>query len=62
MPMLFVEAKFDTAADTIQNPKLTERMKESCKDLSWTTIDSGHWVALEKPVETNAAVTKWLAE
>jgi soluble epoxide hydrolase/lipid-phosphate phosphatase len=35
-------------------------MRTSCPDLTELTIDSGHWIALEKPRETNAAIVKWL--
>ncbi|KAF4342796.1 alpha beta-hydrolase [Fusarium beomiforme] len=62
MPVLFIEAQFDTAADSAVNPKFTERMKQLCENLSFASIPAGHWVALEKPEETTATIARWLVE
>lgn len=61
MPVLFIEAKYDNVCDTVDS-KITEPMTELCKNLSLASIDAGHWVALEKPEETNALITRWLLE
>lgn len=61
MPVLFIQAKYDTVCDTV-NSRLTDPMKKLCRHLTMTSIDAGHWVALEKPRETNAAITRWLLE
>nr|POE56550.1 hypothetical protein CFP56_33522 [Quercus suber] len=61
MPVLFIEAKYDTVCDTV-NSRLAEPMQRLCKNLTYTSIDAGHWVLLEKPEETNAAIARWLVE
>lgn len=61
MPVLFIEAKYDTVCDTATS-RVTDSMKRLCKNLTYTSIDAGHWVALEKPEETNAAIARWLVE
>lgn len=61
MPVLFVEAKFDAVCATSVS-RLCEPMREYCTNLTECSIDSGHWVAQEKPAETNAAITRWLVE
>jgi soluble epoxide hydrolase/lipid-phosphate phosphatase len=61
LPVLFIGARFDFILDTATNQKLVAPMREYCTDLTEVHIDSGHWVALEKPEETNAALAKWLA-
>ncbi|GKT51045.1 bifunctional epoxide hydrolase 2 [Colletotrichum spaethianum] len=40
---------------------LSEPMRELCEDLTEVSIEAGHWVALEKPEETNAAIVRWIA-
>jgi pimeloyl-ACP methyl ester carboxylesterase len=36
-------------------------MRRHCRNLTEQVIESGHWMAQEKPVEVNAALVKWLA-
>jgi pimeloyl-ACP methyl ester carboxylesterase len=36
-------------------------MRGACPHLSEVFIDSGHWMAQEKPAEVNAALAHWLA-
>lgn len=60
-PVLFIGATYDYILDTATNEKLVTPMREFCTDLQEVNIDAGHWVALEKPGETNAALAKWLA-
>lgn len=60
MPVLFIQANYDSVCDYV-NTRALDPMKDYCNNLSLTAIDAGHWVALEKPVETNAAMVKWLA-
>ncbi|EKG19945.1 Alpha/beta hydrolase fold-1 [Macrophomina phaseolina MS6] len=59
-PVLFIEARYDVVCDTAIS-RLSEPMRERCTNLTETSIDSGHWVALEKPAETNAAIVRWIA-
>jgi len=60
MPVLFLHAAFDTVCETIDS-KLAEPMRVHCCDLSEETVESGHWMAQEKPNAVNAALAKWLA-
>lgn len=59
-PVLFIDAKWDTVC-TPSLDRSGDVMKEYCKDLTWTSIEAGHWVAIETPREVNAAITRWLA-
>lgn len=61
MPVLFIGAKFDVVCMTAHGG-LNDRMRQLCTDLTECTIDAGHWVAEEKPEETNAAIARWLME
>ena len=36
-------------------------MRAHCADLTEAVVESGHWMAQEKPAEVNAALAKWLA-
>jgi hypothetical protein len=36
-------------------------MRRDCADLTEVVVFSGHWMAQERPIEVNAALTKWLA-
>lgn len=59
-PVLFIEARWDSICDTSLS-RLSEPMREYCTNLTECSIESGHWVALEKPDETNAAIVRWIA-
>ncbi|GJC89609.1 bifunctional epoxide hydrolase 2 [Colletotrichum liriopes] len=59
-PVLFIEARWDGVCDTALS-RLSEPMRELCEDLTEVSIEAGHWVALEKPEETNAAIVRWIA-
>lgn len=61
MPVLFIEAKWDSICNTSVSD-LAGPMKEYARDLTFASIESGHWVAEERPEETNSALQKWLAE
>ncbi|KAF2718153.1 alpha/beta-hydrolase [Polychaeton citri CBS 116435] len=61
VPVLFIEAKWDNVCDTVHTT-LTEPMRKFCSNLTYVSVDAGHWVALESPSEVNAALTKWLVE
>lgn len=60
MPALFVEAQFDTAADTARS-RTAEPMRQYCADLSEASFAAGHWVGLEKADEVNDALLNWLS-
>jgi pimeloyl-ACP methyl ester carboxylesterase len=60
MPVLFIGARYDFTCETITS-RLAEPMQGRCRNLTMKVIDSGHWMAQEKPRELNAALTHWLA-
>lgn len=60
MPVLFLTASFDYVCECV-NSNLAEPMRERCRNLTEYTVDSGHWMAQEKPVDVNNALVHWLA-
>jgi pimeloyl-ACP methyl ester carboxylesterase len=60
MPVLFLAARYDYTCESVES-RLAEPMRAQCRDLTTKIIDSGHWMAQEKPLQVNAAVTQWLA-
>ena len=60
MPVLFLHAAYDYVCETIDS-RLAEPMRAHCQNLTEATVNSGHWMAQEKPVQVNAALAKWLA-
>ncbi len=59
LPVLFLHARFDAVCETMIS-SLASPMRERCSDLVERVIDSGHWMAQEKPEEVNAALADWL--
>lgn len=60
MPVLFLHARYDYVCETMVS-RLADPMRARCTDLVERVIDSGHWMAQEKPVQVNRALTHWLA-
>ena len=60
MPVLFVHAVYDYICATI-GTRLADPMRANCTNLSEAVVNSGHWMAQEKPLDVNAALAKWLA-
>jgi pimeloyl-ACP methyl ester carboxylesterase len=60
MPALFIAAEYDQTCESIDS-RLAEPMAEKCRDLTTRAIKSGHWMAQEKPTETNAELIHWMA-
>lgn len=60
MPVLFISAEYDYVCECNES-RFADPMREYCKDLTFHTLQSGHWVAQEKPRELNAALSGWLA-
>ena len=60
MPVLFLHAAYDYVCETI-NSRLPEPMRAHCPNLTEAVVNSGHWMAQEKPVQVNAALAKWLS-
>ena len=59
MPVLFLNARYDYTCECIVSP-LAEPMRRLCSNLTEQIIDSGHWMAQERPIEVNAALARWL--
>ena len=59
MPVLFLHAEYDFTCDTVHS-RLAEPMRRDCADLTEAVVQSGHWMAQEKPVAVNAALARWL--
>ena len=59
VPALFIEARFDRVLATSIS-RLSEPMRKYCRNLTECSIEAGHWVALERPQEVNAAIARWL--
>jgi pimeloyl-ACP methyl ester carboxylesterase len=60
MPVLFVHAAYDYTCETLTS-RLAEPMRHHCGNLTEETIESGHWIAQERPAEVNDALSRWLA-
>ncbi|KAF2452110.1 alpha/beta-hydrolase [Karstenula rhodostoma CBS 690.94] len=61
-PVIFLDAKYDSVCSPSVSPKMGEPQKEACKDFTYVTVDSAHWLQLEKPDEVNQILEKWLNE
>ena len=61
MPSLFIHATYDYVCDTTSTGA-ADKMREKCKNLTEKRIDSGHWMAQEKPEELNLILENWLKE
>jgi pimeloyl-ACP methyl ester carboxylesterase len=59
MPVLFLHAAYDYVCETLVS-RLAEPMRAHCEHLSEVTVQSGHWMAQEKPLHVNAALARWL--
>ncbi|MBL6082517.1 alpha/beta hydrolase [Belnapia sp. T18] len=60
MPVLFLHGAHDYTCDTMDS-RLAEPMRRDCVDLTEVVVQSGHWMAQEKPAAVNAALSRWLA-
>lgn len=61
LPVLFLAARYDFVCECNRS-RLADPMRELCSDLTYATLDCGHWMAQEKPREVNAALVRWLVE
>jgi soluble epoxide hydrolase / lipid-phosphate phosphatase len=59
LPALFLAARYDYTCEAIDSA-FAVPMHDYCSDLTTDIIDSGHWMAQEKPAELNRALTAWL--
>jgi pimeloyl-ACP methyl ester carboxylesterase len=55
-PVLFVQAKFDS----VLTSNFNTHNKMVCTNLTEKEIASGHWMAREKPNQTNVVLKEWL--
>ncbi|KAJ2974765.1 hypothetical protein NQ176_g5879 [Zarea fungicola] len=61
MPVLFIHATKDLVCDTITS-SLAEEMREKCSALTEATIDSGHFLPLEKPALLMSELVRWMVK
>ena len=59
MPTLFLHAKYDYVCETSQS-RLADPMRKACPNLTEETIESGHWMAQERPVQVTASINRWI--
>ncbi|MBT5203261.1 MAG: alpha/beta hydrolase [Gammaproteobacteria bacterium] len=59
MPVLFIAARYDYTCEAITS-SLSAKMRLACTSLTESIIDSGHWMAQEKPAEVNQTLCHWL--
>jgi pimeloyl-ACP methyl ester carboxylesterase len=60
LPVLFLHGAYDYTCETIDS-RLVEPMRRCCPDLTEVVVQSGHWMAQEKPAAVNAALARFLA-
>ncbi len=60
MPVLFLTAAYDYVCECVDS-RLPEPMRKYCRNLTERTVNSGHWMAQEKPVDVNNALVHWIA-
>ncbi len=60
LPALFLHGEYDFTCETVTS-RLAEPMRRDCRNLTEVVVQSGHWMAQEKPRTVNAALAKWLA-
>ena len=58
-PVLFINGDFDPICDITGN-RLGEPMRGACRDLSVRSLDTGHWLPLERKTESIQAIRSWL--
>ena len=61
LPVLFLHGDYDYTCETMVSG-LAEPMRAACANLTEVVVQSGHWMAQEKPAAVNAALAKWLAD
>jgi pimeloyl-ACP methyl ester carboxylesterase len=60
MPVLFLHARYDYVCATV-GTRLADPMRAACADLAEAIVDTGHWMAQERPAEVSAHLARWLA-
>lgn len=59
MPVLFLHGRYDYTCETMKS-SAAQPMREKCERLTEVVVDSGHWMAQEKPQEVNRHLQAWL--
>lgn len=59
MPVLFLAARYDYTCECVDS-QLAEPMRAHVANLTEHVLDTGHWMAQERPAEVNAAIVGWL--
>jgi len=60
LPVLYLAARYDAVCECVRSP-LCEPMRKACSNLTEYVVDSGHWMAQEKPRHVSAALVGWMA-
>jgi soluble epoxide hydrolase/lipid-phosphate phosphatase len=60
-PVVFLHATWDLTCDS-ETSRLPEPMRELCSDLTEVTVETGHWLQIEKSAEVNAALCRSIVE
>lgn len=58
-PVLFINGDFDGICD-VRRSQIREPMRRTCRELSVTSLPSGHWLPLERTADCTQAVRSWL--
>ncbi len=61
MPVLFLHARYDYTCETLVS-NLAQPMRDGCHNLTEHIVDSGHWMAQEKPDQVNQHLHNWLIQ
>lgn len=61
-PVLYIDAKHDGICSPSTSSKMAELQRQTCKDLKYETVESGHWAQMEKPDQVNEIIAKWLGD
>ncbi|MEZ5939023.1 MAG: alpha/beta hydrolase [Hyphomonadaceae bacterium] len=59
MPVLFLHGAYDFVCATVDT-KLADPMRAHVDALTEGIVESGHWMAQERPHEVNAALSEWI--
>jgi pimeloyl-ACP methyl ester carboxylesterase len=58
-PILFLNGDFDGLCDINRN-RVGDPMRHTCRDLSITSLQSGHWLPLERKAESVESIRAWI--
>lgn len=62
-PVLYFDGKWDAVCGrAVSNELFEEPMRRLCKDLTYIEVETGHFLAQEKPKEVNDGIEAWLKE